>query len=255
MKRFPFGLTIAVAISLVILITLGTWQLQRLAWKTTLLADIAAAQKGPAVEIDDILQRQAAGQRVEWRRVSLRCLPPPPQARPTLTGEATGKNQVLLYGVTDGEIAWRVLSPCRLAQHPEITVGVERGILLSETGSIEPKAVATPLPESLTGIVRLPEPARRSVSPMALERIAGGYRMPQRSAFALRLVGSREAPANERFYVAVESEAPQPASLRPAPTPPDIPNRHLEYALTWFGLAGALLAIYAAMIWRRFKAQ
>jgi surfeit locus 1 family protein len=37
----------------------------------------------------------------------------------------------------------------------------------------------------------------------------------------------------------------------PAPVPPDIPNRHLEYALTWFGLAAALIGVYAAMLLRR----
>jgi cytochrome oxidase assembly protein ShyY1 len=31
-------------------------------------------------------------------------------------------------------------------------------------------------------------------------------------------------------------------------------NRHLEYALTWFGLAGALAAVYAALVRRRMKA-
>ena len=38
-----------------------------------------------------------------------------------------------------------------------------------------------------------------------------------------------------------------------APVPADIPNRHLEYAITWFGLAAALVAVYAAMLWRRWK--
>ncbi|MGH6996568.1 MAG: SURF1 family protein, partial [Phenylobacterium sp.] len=28
---------------------------------------------------------------------------------------------------------------------------------------------------------------------------------------------------------------------------------HLEYALTWFGLAAALVGVYAAMLWRRWK--
>jgi surfeit locus 1 family protein len=34
----------------------------------------------------------------------------------------------------------------------------------------------------------------------------------------------------------------------------EIPNRHLEYALTWFGLAGALLAVFAAFAWTRLRA-
>ena len=37
----------------------------------------------------------------------------------------------------------------------------------------------------------------------------------------------------------------------PAPVPVDIPNNHLSYALTWFGLAAALLGVYLASLWRR----
>jgi surfeit locus 1 family protein len=32
-----------------------------------------------------------------------------------------------------------------------------------------------------------------------------------------------------------------------------LPNRHLEYALTWFGLAAALAAIYATYAVGRFR--
>ena len=41
-----------------------------------------------------------------------------------------------------------------------------------------------------------------------------------------------------RIIVAVERETPVPPGLVPAALPQDIPNNHLVYALTWFGLAG-----------------
>jgi surfeit locus 1 family protein len=53
--------------------------------------------------------------------------------------------------------------------------------------------------------------------------------------------------------MAETSSNPEWQALKPAPLPVDIPNDHLQYALTWFGLAGALLAVYAAMLWGRFK--
>jgi surfeit locus 1 family protein len=40
-------------------------------------------------------------------------------------------------------------------------------------------------------------------------------------------------------------------ALAPAPVPVELANRHLEYALTWFGLAAALVGVYAALLLRR----
>src|SRR4029453_2942938 len=44
---------------------------------------------------------------------------------------------------------------------------------------------------------------------------------------------------------------PEWKALAPAPLPAEIPNRHLEYAITWYGLAAVLLGVYAAMLWKR----
>ena len=49
----------------------------------------------------------------------------------------------------------------------------------------------------------------------------------------------------------VEKPAPVGPGPVPAPIPANIPNRHFEYALTWFGLAAALIGVYAAMLLRR----
>ena len=61
------------------------------------------------------------------------------------------------------------------------------------------------------------------------------------------LAGRKPAP----LALMVETESPAPPGVTPAPLPAEISNRHLEYALTWFGLAVTLLFIYAAMLWRR----
>jgi surfeit locus 1 family protein len=49
-------------------------------------------------------------------------------------------------------------------------------------------------------------------------------------------------------------ESPPAAGLTPAPRPAGISNRHLEYALTWYGLALALAAVYIALLLRDRKA-
>jgi surfeit locus 1 family protein len=54
----------------------------------------------------------------------------------------------------------------------------------------------------------------------------------------------------------IEAEPSKQASEWPKARDPHallaaIPNRHLEYALTWFGLAAALLGVYGFVIARK----
>jgi surfeit locus 1 family protein len=240
-RGLPVGLTIATVISLVILFTLGGWQMKRLAWKTDLLARIEANRTAPPVSFTDIERLKAAGELVEWRRVALTCAPP-----------LGGDRQVLIYGVTDGAIAWRAVSPCQPTDKPTVTVGLERGVVKALVGQTEPGAVTLPPPGEVVGIVRLFEDAGMATTPQHVDTSDGRQVRWRRDAEAFSLLATPEAPASD-FYIAVEAEQPAVEGLTPTPTPPDIPNRHLEYALTWFGLAGALIAIYGAMLWRRFK--
>jgi len=61
---------------------------------------------------------------------------------------------------------------------------------------------------------------------------------------------TRPAPV---FLVAETSTNPDWKALTPGLPPVILSNRHLEYALTWFALAGVLVAIYGGMLWRRLK--
>jgi surfeit locus 1 family protein len=52
-------------------------------------------------------------------------------------------------------------------------------------------------------------------------------------------------------FMMLEAPAPKGLAPTPAPLPADIPNNHLQYAITWFGLAAALAGVYLASLWRR----
>jgi surfeit locus 1 family protein len=56
------------------------------------------------------------------------------------------------------------------------------------------------------------------------------------------------APAPAPVFFMLESPAPRGLGPRPAPVPTNIPNNHLGYALTWFGLAAALIGVYVASL-------
>ena len=55
-RRPPAGLTVATAIALVILVGLGVWQLQRLAWKRDLIQRIEASQTAPGQPLGEVLR-------------------------------------------------------------------------------------------------------------------------------------------------------------------------------------------------------
>lgn len=228
MKRFPFGLTIATAISLVILCVLGTWQLKRLAWKTDLLARIEALKTAPEAPLDKVL---AAGGDVEFRRVRMSC------------PAAALSRQIELFGVVDGKPVRRLIAACPTAIG---TILVDEGYV-AEANHARPPAASGDI--TINGILRKPDKPGAFNAPESKEGLWYGRDIPAMA----RALGA-DNPAPVFLFAAAPVRADWPA-LKPAPVPADIPNRHLEYALTWYGLAGALLAVYGAMLWRRLKAR
>jgi surfeit locus 1 family protein len=58
------------------------------------------------------------------------------------------------------------------------------------------------------------------------------------------------APAFVALERAPALPGPQCQPIR-NPIPADLPNNHLQYAITWFGLAAALAGVYVATLFRR----
>lgn len=236
MKRFPIGATIATAIAFAILIGLGVWQLHRLAWKKDLLAHVAAAQTAPAVPIATVLRAAARGEDVGYRPVTAVC--------PGLSSAPF----VELYALIDGQMGSRLISACRLEGAPYGSILVDRGFVAATISARPPVDANDARPVAIRGVLRDPE--RRSpfapINDPAHQRFFGRQIAP----LATALTAPSPAPL---FLMAKTSSNPEWQALKPAPLPVDIPNNHLQYALTWFGLAGALLAVYGAMLWGRFK--
>jgi surfeit locus 1 family protein len=232
-RGFPVGLTIAVAVALAILLGLGAWQLQRLTWKRDVLARIAALQATPAQAVEPVLERVAAGADADFTRVTATC--------PGLGSAAF----LELYSVRDGQAGSRLVSACRVRSGRYSSVLVDRGFV-ADTISARPAVAAAETPVAITGVLRKPEPGNAFSPPNQ----PGRWYTRDVAAMAAALEASTPAPL---FLMAETSSNPEWKALVPAPLPTDIPNRHLEYALTWYGLAGALLGVYAAMLLRRRK--
>jgi len=234
-RGFPLALTIAAAIAFAILIGLGVWQLQRLKWKEGLLADIAAAERAPARPIEPVLDALANGHDVDFVRVEVTC-----------RGLARAP-AVELYALRGGEIGSRLISACPVLSALYRSVLVDRGFV--------PDTVTNrPLPDpqdtdpvEVIGVLRKAERGNFMTPPNR----PGRWYLHDAKAMGKAL--NAEQPVAPVFLMAETSSNPEFKALVPAPFPVDIPNHHMEYALTWFGLAGALAGVYGAAVFKRMK--
>lgn len=231
---FPFGLTIAAAIGIAILVGLGVWQLQRLKWKEGLIAHIAALQSARATDIGPVLDAQASGRDVDYSRVTAVC-----------PGAATAPF-LELYALRGGQAGVRLISACPVSTARYRTVLVDRGFIPDTVPTRPAVDAASARPLTVTGVLRSPD----KPSFVAARNRASHWFTRDVPAMAAALRAPAPAPV---FLYAETATNPELPALVPAPVPTDIPNRHLEYALTWFGLAAALAGVYSAMLLGRAR--
>lgn len=228
---------LATFIALVILVALGFWQLERKAWKDHLVGQIEArahGEPGAIVPETDWSRWRAAED--EFRRVRL-------------AGAFLHDKEVPVHGLLSGQRGspvqgFYIFTPLRLAGGA--TVMVNRGFVPTELRDAAKHAKPTG-EVTVTGLVRAPE-----------ER---GWFMPEnhqdRDAWFTRdLSGMARARSLERvapFWIDVDPVSNATAWPRPGQTRLAIPNNHLGYALTWFGIAATLVGVLGAWALGRLR--
>ena len=236
--RFPVGLTLATLVALAVLVSLGVWQIKRLHWKEAILSRIAALQHAQPVPLQSVLGRVANGADVDYTRVSSDC--PALQQGPV----------VRLYAVVGGAGGSRIITACPLSGGgPYSSILVDRGFW---PGDLESGSIPAPGPaisQPVVGVLRHGE-GRNFVTPenVPAQRL---FYYRDVAAMAGLLGAARPAPV----FLMLESPAPPAGGPTPAAVPVDIPNNHLQYAVTWFGLAAGLLCVYLASLWRRLRSS
>jgi len=228
-RTFALVPLLATLVGVVILVGLGVWQIQRLHWKAGILARVAALQTAPPRPLADVLDEAAHGADIDYVRVQAAC--PSVETAPS----------VRLYGVKDGLAGWRIITACPLSAGPYRAVLVDRGFV--PAGAAPTPGV--PLSAPITGVMRKGD-ARNFATPPDEPGNRTWYARDI-PAMARALGASDPAPT----FLMLEAPAPPPGGPAPAPLPPDIPNNHLQYAITWFGLAVALAGVYLASLIRK----
>jgi surfeit locus 1 family protein len=228
-RRFPVVATLATAVAMALLLGLGVWQVERLHWKEGLLAQIAGRRAAAPQPIGKVIGR--AGD-LEFTRVTAVC-----------PGLASAP-YVELYSLLGGKPGSRLVSACPIGGG---SILVDRGFV-DESVSARPAVTPDPTPVTVTGVLR------KGGRPSLFTPAARGGRWFVRDIPAM--AAALEAPRPAPYMIAAETSSnPAWKALVPAPVPADIPNNHLGYAITWFGLAGALLAVYIAMLLGRRRAD
>ena len=226
--RFPLVLTVLAVVLLGVLLALGVWQVQRMQWKEGLIAGAEAAAGQPPLPLAEALKLENP----EFRRVLLTC-----------RGLAAA-SFVELQSIENGDAGVRLVSACR-PEGVEATLLVDRGFVSAEISARPSVKAADTMPVVITGVLRR-APAPSALTPPPAEGRFYG-RDAEAMARALKVVG----PVSPFTVFATTSTNPDWQALKPSAPPAAFTNNHLGYALTWFGLAVALIAFYAVLLRRR----
>lgn len=232
-KRVAVAPLIFVLIGFTILCGLGVWQIERLIWKEHLLTRIAALQTAPPEPLNVVLNRIADRVDVDYTHVVFTC--------PDLERTPTAR----IYTVTDAGVGDRIVTACPIRSGPYRSILVDRGFL-SADGPGLPKPSGAEVDGPIVGVLRKAPPAKGA------EKHQAGGEWFSRDVPGLASELGADAPAP--VFLFLESPKPRGLGPTPAPVPVDIPNNHLGYVITWFGLAAALIGVYIATLLRRRKA-
>lgn len=225
-----------------LLLALGTWQWQRRTWKEGLLAAIA--------------ERQALQPATSFDPAALGCAPTkglddPCDFRPVLlTGRMSAAPEVHIFisiprqpNGLQGNGYWvlRVFTAAASGSR----IWVNTGFVPAD------KKAALPAPSAddsaIRGVLRRAEPRGRFSGANDLAKNVYYVRDPKE----FPPCAAAGAPCEADYYV--DMTGPTPAGGLPYPMAGQlaIPNRHLEYALTWYGLAATWLVIAGLALRKR----
>ena len=196
---------------------LGVWQVERLAWKTAILARIDAAEAAPAVPF--------AGEPAQFTKIAVtgrfRAVPPVlygAEVRDTPAGPRMGA---------------RLIQPLERDALPPVLV--DRGWAPTD------HAVLPPPPDGVITVEGYIRTADRPVWFAAADDPVSRRFFTMDPAKMAAALGVATAPP----YVVVALGKASAAQAQPATALPRPPNDHLSYAVTWFSLSAILLVIFA----------
>lgn len=230
-RRRLLTLTVCALAAFALLVALGTWQVQRLHWKEDLIAERGAALAAPPIDVPATAE---AARNLEFHRVRA-------------SGVFLHERELTVHGIERqrGTAGYLVVTPLRLENGRVVLV--ERGWVPIDQRDPAARPDGNPKgPVTVEALVRLAPPGKP------------GWFIPENDAarhewFYIDLAamaGAAGIPEALPFYLEA-GPAPNPGGLPVGgQAATDLPNDHLQYALTWYALAAALAVIYLIVLRR-----
>ena len=218
MKRL-WPLVLASAIGLTILCGLGTWQILRLAEKTKLIAQLEARMEAEPIALAAAMALQAQGEDIEYMTVRA-------------AGQIDQAHTLAKITSFNGKPGWQIIAP--FISNDGIFVLVDTGPAADKIVVVQPQSNQT-----INGLVRLHKKGRGSFDNDNDEANNNWYWWDLPAMWA-----AAQAPQNAQIArFVLQQTLPATAAARGHPAQVELSNNHLGYAITWFGLAAALLAV------------
>ncbi|MGA2568363.1 MAG: SURF1 family protein [Pseudolabrys sp.] len=223
-----------------ILIGLGIWQLDRKVWKENLIATVTARlERAPAD-----LPAPA-----NWPRLTPAA---DEYARVTFPAEFLAGQEALVYTAgsafrpdVQGAGYW-VFAPARLPGGSIVLVN--RGFVPADRKDPATRAQGAPRGMvDIVGVMRWPE--ARGIFTPADELQNNLWYLRDSTAIAAAKKWDTTAP----FYIEQEAPVPPGGLPKPGKLAVTLPDNHLQYAITWFGLALALAGVYVVWLAGRMR--
>lgn len=229
--RPRFWPTVFTIPAVLVLIGLGTWQLDRLGWKTALIEEIEARQRAAPAPLSDLLA-EAAGNldSIQYRRVRL-------------TGSFLHDAEMYLAARSmNSNPGYHVVTPFRLTG--DGIVLVDRGWVPMDRKDPTTRAEGQlPGEVAIEGVVRVPQAEKSWLQPdnQPGDNLWFRVDLPAMADHAgLGAVGGEVVPV---YVEAGPAENPGGFPIG-GQTRVHLRNDHLQYALTWYALAVVLAVIY-----------
>lgn len=219
-RRFVVpGLT--TLLMLVVLLSLGTWQVYRLKWKENVLAEIATAEAAAPIPLSST-PKPYSKVSVTGRFLYSRAAQFGAEVRDTKLGPVMGSYQIV---------------PLERENAPTILINRGWAPEKRQAALVEPSGLVT-----VTGYVRAAEPFRW-FSPTDDVAERHFYTLNPAAIGAAVGIANPEPLTLIELGTATPEVYPMPAQQLPRP-----PNNHLSYVITWYGLAVALVVIFIVWI-------